>query len=264
MLSDGLANLNVRIGADRVLRVYHRDQSAAAMEATLLRHPWRSFSVPAVLGSGEDFLVLQYVPHGPLTDDAVRGEAVGRALAEIHGISFSRAGLLSSELTLSTPFPDAVDSLSEYALAKIDSVPRDLSAELRPMLEAFLDAHGDALRRLTRTNVLLHGDFKASNLHWTQRHQLLVLDWEFAYSGPSLLDVGQLIRWRPQPPFLEAFARSYRDKGGALPEDWQRWADGFDLFNLSGLLAGADPASRRATDVLRRIRQTLTAFATVR
>jgi hypothetical protein len=35
----------------------------------------------------------------------------------------------------------------------------------------------EAMQRLCRRIVLLHGDFKASNLHWTQAGQLLVLDW---------------------------------------------------------------------------------------
>ncbi|WP_129349479.1 hypothetical protein [Sorangium cellulosum] len=52
----GLANVNVRLWADRVLRVYRRDAGAAAKEAGLLVRGWRWFRAPAVLSAGEDFL----------------------------------------------------------------------------------------------------------------------------------------------------------------------------------------------------------------
>jgi Ser/Thr protein kinase RdoA (MazF antagonist) len=41
------------------------------------------------------------------------------------------------------------------------------SIELRPRLEDFLKTLRHALRRMAGSPVLLHGDFKASNLHWT-------------------------------------------------------------------------------------------------
>jgi hypothetical protein len=78
VLSGGFANVNVRVGSDRVLRIYRRDPRTAAKEKTLLQQPWDSFVVPAVLGWGTDFLVLEYVSHGPLGVSAAHGTAVGR------------------------------------------------------------------------------------------------------------------------------------------------------------------------------------------
>jgi aminoglycoside phosphotransferase (APT) family kinase protein len=257
LLSGGLANLNVRIGAGQVLRVYRRDPLALAVEAALLRRPWKFVRTPEVLSSGEDFLVLEYVPHAPLGDEVEQAEAVGTALAEIHALAFPRAGLLDSTLDLRTPYPDVIGIFSDYALSRLDRAPSGVAAEIRPRVEALLLAHADSMRHLARASVLLHGDFKVSNLSWTERGQLLVLDWEFAYSGPSLMDIGQLMRWSPPPSFVEGFARSYRGHGGELPEDWQSWAAAFDLFNLCGLLAGSEPGSRRATDIAGRIVETL-------
>jgi hypothetical protein len=256
-LPGGLANLNLRIGTGRVLRVYRRDPLALPVEATLLRHPWKFVRTPEVLASGDDFLVLEYVPHSPLSDEVDQAEAVGRALAEIHALHFPQAGLLNATLDLGTRYPDVIGIFSDYALSQLDRAPSGVASAMRPRVEALLVAHADAMRHLARSSVLLHGDFKVSNLEWTDRGQLLVLDWEFAYSGPSLMDIGQLIRWGASPSFMEGFARSYRGHGGALPDDWQRWAAAFDLFNLAGLLAGAAPGSRRAADVARRMAETL-------
>jgi len=116
-------------------------------------------------------------------------------------------------------------------------------------------ANTEALRALASAPVLLHGDFKASNLHWLSSGELLVLDWEFAYAGPSLMDVGQLLRWSPGPEFVAAFAGAYRESA-PLPEGFERWGAAFDLFNLVGLLDGVEPETRRAIDVRGRILRT--------
>ena len=108
--------------------------------------------------------------------------------------------------------------------------------------------------------MLLHGDFKASNLRRAQRDgALLIFDWEFAYAGAALLDVGQLFRWGTSADFAATFETSYRNGGGVLPPQWRHWAAVFDLFNLVSLLRGAAAGSRQFHDVERRIEQTLTA-----
>jgi hypothetical protein len=65
---------------------------------------------------------------------------------------------------------------------------------------------------------------KVGNLHVASAGALIVLDWEFAWSGSRPMDVGQLLRWKPPEPFVRAFAGAYRDGGGALPDGWRRIA----------------------------------------
>lgn len=255
VLSGGLANMNVRLGSDRVLRVYRRDPGAAPKEASLLARGWRSFRVPAILAAGEDFLLLEHVPHGSLQDTATCGAAVGRALAEIHGVGFDSAGFLGPDLAVAEPFADCVGALRGYVASVLERLDPALRGELSERVSAFLDTDAGALRARASVPVLLHGDFKASNLHWLASGELLVLDWEFAYAGPSLMDVGQLLRWGPGPEFVAAFADAYRAHA-PLAEEFERWAAVFDLFNLVGLLEGVEPGSRRAIDLRGRILQT--------
>jgi fructosamine-3-kinase len=217
VLAGGRANLNVRVGADRVLRIHRRDPAAAAKEAALLARPWRTFRVPALLDAGADFLVLAWLEHGPVPATAEAGVAVGRALAEIHATGFDRAGLLDAELRVVAPLP-----------------PHELADSAGPP-------------------VLLHGDFKPANLRWTPAGELVVFDWEFALAGPALFDVGQLLRWSPPAAFVDGFAAGY----GALPAGWRRTAELLDLVNLVELGRRAAPGSRRAADVARRIAATL-------
>lgn len=249
VLSGGLANLNVRVGDARVLRVYRREPAARPKEASLLRRGWRSLRVPAVLSEGDDFLLLERVAHGPVLATAEHGAAVGRALAEIHETRFEVAGHLGGDLRVSEPFPCVVSALLAHVDDLLDGPAGALVPDLAASLRAYLAERADRLRARAGAPVLLHGDFKASNLHWTTDERLLVLDWEFAWAGPALMDVGQLVRWSPPAAFCDAFAASYRAGGGALPDDWPRDAATFDLVNLVGLLAHAPAGSRRVVDV---------------
>jgi fructosamine-3-kinase len=256
VLGGGQANINIGVGR-RVLRIYRRDPSAAAVEAALLEQPWRSFRVPELLARGDDFVVLARVPHRPLEDRPEHGAAAGRALAEIHQRAFAAPSFfLDRDLAAVEPVDDFVAAWAAYARAELAGTPwQKLGASAAEAIER--RCAGAELGQA----VLLHGDFKPSNLHWTDDGELLVLDWEFAYAGPRLMDIAQLARWDPPAPFLDAFAASYRAAGGALDHDWRRRAAVLDLGNLAGLLARAQPGSRRARDVCARIEEILVSEA---
>lgn len=238
VLSGGQANLLVRVH-DRVVRIHVREPESAAKEAALLRRPW-GFRVPPLLDAGHDYLVLGFVSCERVPATEAAGGAVGRALAEIHATAYPQAGLFGADLRVHEPFPD------------VEAALRDHVASLAlPELAAWEPEFGEVAGP-----VLLHGDFKAANLRWTDG-ELLVLDWEFAWAGPALLDVGQLFRWDPPEGFARGFERAYREGGGTLPDDHRRVAEQFDLVNLAGLLSRAAIGSRRAADVRARIARTL-------
>ena len=259
-LSGGRANINVRVDDGRVLRIYERDRRAAGKEATLLQRDWRSFVVPRVIEPGDDFLVIEFISHAPLHYTSEDGAQLGSALAEIHAIRFGACGFLDRELHVAEPFPDLILALEEYAASEIAKAPLPVESDLPRRVDQFIRARREALQELAESPVLLHGDFKASNLRRAQRDgALLIFDWEFAYAGAPLLDVGQLFRWGASPEFAASFERSYQDGGGVLPRQWRNWSAVFDLFNLAGLLSGAAAGSRQFRDVEQRIEQTLTA-----
>jgi len=64
---------------------------AQRLEAALLSRPWKSFRVPDTLATGEYLLLLEYVPHGVVLGSRKHAAAIGRALAEIHTLSFEQA-----------------------------------------------------------------------------------------------------------------------------------------------------------------------------
>jgi fructosamine-3-kinase len=256
LLGGGLKNLNVRVGHERVLRIHRDGTTDVAKEAALLRWPWRSFVVPPLLATGDDYLLLGHVAHEPVPDDAAAGAAVGRALAEIHALLYPTAGFLDAALAIAVPFGDSVTPFYDFAWSCGRRCERALGAELAGRVYALLDAQLEALQAHSGPPVRIHSDFKVSNLHWTASGQLLVLDWEGCWAGTRLCDLAQLMRWNPPAPFVDAFVAAYRGDGGELPERWQHWAALLDLCNLVGLLDGTGD-SQRGRDLRRRIEETV-------
>ncbi len=253
LLSGGLANRNVRVGRDRVLRIF-ADPSRIAKERALLSRGWRTFRTPSVLADGDDYLVLEYVEHTALPDDAATGESVGRALAEIHATRYECCGELGADLAVVRPFPgDGRGGLVPhgYGHFELGSVAAHLDAALRARIADFLDKEPLARRNAVDVPLLSHSDFKVSNLHRTATGELLVLDWEFAWAGSRYIDLGQILRWHPPEPFVRAFADAYVAGGGELADFGRRSAVVVHLGALVGLYRNA--AARTTDDLARRI-----------
>ncbi|MFT7667863.1 MAG: hypothetical protein ACI8X5_000548 [Planctomycetota bacterium] len=73
MLSGGLANLNIRVGAARALRILRQDVSALQKEAQRLVRSWRNFRTPYAHQVGTDSLLIDFVEHKQRLNDALSG-----------------------------------------------------------------------------------------------------------------------------------------------------------------------------------------------
>ncbi|MFK7984767.1 MAG: phosphotransferase family protein [Sandaracinaceae bacterium] len=242
VLAGGQASLCVGIG-DKVLRVV-RTPATLDLEEALTTLAWGFFRSPRLMGRGDDWLLLERVPHEPLRSE--HGTAVGAALAEIHAQSFATCGWLDGTLRVCEPQVDFGAALVEHAG----------SLELEPALGQRVVEHLEAHARELGPARLLHGDFKLSNVH-ASGDTVLVLDWEYAYAGPALMDVGQLMRWDVPEGFVDAFERSYRAHGGELPAGWLPQARALDAVNLAALLARSDSGTARERDLRTRLEETL-------
>jgi aminoglycoside phosphotransferase (APT) family kinase protein len=89
---------------------------------------------------------------------------------------------------------------------------------------------------------LVHSDYNGKNLLAVARDGRwsisAVLDWEFAYSGSPLGDIGNMLRFRADQPdgFAGAFIAGYRDAGGPLPPRWREISEALDLYALADFL----------------------------
>jgi aminoglycoside/choline kinase family phosphotransferase len=221
--------------------------------------------VPRVLDLDPDarVMLLEFVAHEPLPATAEAGAAVGRVAAAVHGLRFPTWGFFapgapSGVLRPEPTHPTALDALLAWADGALAGAA---GAHLGPALVAAVrrawGAGHAALERACASAAFVHGDFKPANLKWLPATgEVLVLDLEFAWAGPALMDVGQLLRWDVPAAFTEAFATAYVAGGGRLPDGWRRTADLLDLFNVVGLLDHAGDLPTRDADLLARARRT--------
>jgi aminoglycoside phosphotransferase (APT) family kinase protein len=65
-----------------------------------------------------------------------------------------------------------------------------------------------------------------------------VLDWEFAFSGSPLTDIGNMLRFGDQipEPFGPEFIAGYQAAGGELPARWRQISQALDLYALADFL----------------------------
>ena len=88
----------------------------------------------------------------------------------------------------------------------------------------------------------MHADYNPKNLLAVRRGGpwaiSAVLDWEFAFSGSPLADIGNMLRPRPAVPadFTAGFIAGYREAAGRLPPDWREISEALDLYALADFL----------------------------
>jgi fructokinase len=105
----------------------------------------------------------------------------------------------------------------------------------------------------------VHSDYNGKNLLALERGGRwsisAVLDWEFAFSGSPLTDIGNMLRFRDTypPGFASAFIAGYREAGGKLPPDWREVSEALDLYALADFLTRPPehPYSVKAVSLMR-------------
>jgi aminoglycoside phosphotransferase (APT) family kinase protein len=158
-------------------------------------------------------------------------EPLGRLLASVASFSFVDGfnGALNDALAVKPPI-EVLLSLNEEALRRGPARKR-LGAALADAMCSRFDAGAVRLCELDRAISLVHGDLGWRNILVAPAEDggwriSGLIDWEAAFSGSSLWDVGSLFRYsrRYSETFCQRFERGYRDAGGALPDDWLRTA----------------------------------------
>jgi aminoglycoside phosphotransferase (APT) family kinase protein len=272
--ASGLANTNIRfrlhtLPQSFVLRLHTRDSKAAARERDLMAYlererslipvPQLVYSDPGPARGEHPYSIWNFV-EGRLLDELFKtlpaaelpeiAAVCGRVLASFCAHPFEHCGEFGARLRITEEYgppshfvPEVVQRALYEGLAG-----KRLGAELRDRLWAVVERTSPELRELDGHYSLTHGDYKRSNLllrrSATTWEVAAVLDWEFAFAGPPLIDVGLFLRAGAALPegFREAFASGYRDAGGQLPQDWLRLSRLLDLVSQMTFLD--DPRDR--------------------
>jgi aminoglycoside phosphotransferase (APT) family kinase protein len=276
-LPGGYRNDNLLVvtdGGQRYVLRRYRHGNACAVEAALVERLPREVPVAEVVAvdpdgaaAGEPVLLSRFVAGTMVSEilpDLTReeadqlGRAVGRVLATIGTVTFARPGFFrDADLT---PVPVGGLGLEtfvagclsrrhpDHTMSEVDIVwVRDRAARAA----AHLDGVQDSCR-------LVHADFNPKNLlarrgpvGWAVT---AVLDWEFAFCGSPLCDIGNMLRFAEDypPGYADGFLAGFGEAGGHLPTDWREVSRALDLYALAEFLTRpASDVSRRAVALLR-------------
>lgn len=258
-------------GEQAVLRLYARRPERAAVDQALLDRVRGLLPVPRVLEAvtvpaGADrppFLLLEALPGDrldlvlPAADEPLRrrlGEAVAGALTLLATERMPRPGMFVDASLDPAPFaPDGGDQRAFLEARLGAGWYAGLSAAERDGLRA-VARRASAVTASPARIALVHADFNPKNLLVDPATGGVtgVLDWEFAYAGAPLGDLGNLLRFETDPVFVAAAAGTYTDRAPDVPPDWLEVARALDLYALLDL-AGRDatnPVVAGARDLL--------------
>jgi aminoglycoside phosphotransferase (APT) family kinase protein len=165
-------------------------------------------------------------------------EQLALAAARIHDLRFAQCGLLGPGPKVTEPFASYATGTVGFMQSCLDNanLQRRADADRCQRLHHCL-THRQDLHEPSVTHRLCHSDFNQKNFlvrrNANGRHHLTaVLDWEFAFSGSSVIDIGNLLRFEHESPAVESswFADAYRAAGGHLDKAWREQALFADLL----------------------------------
>jgi aminoglycoside phosphotransferase (APT) family kinase protein len=263
LLSGGLVNANFKIHLDPpseplVLRFYTRDPAACQREVDLYQLVRSTVPVPEVLYAEPKitddvapFVLLSYVEGVPFRElrrtrnaDAIAEASydIGKTLAALGAHQFAQSGWFGPGLEIGGQFIEGPDSIARFCDACLASPHflRRVDTDLVRRVHDFAWGWSSRLAWMDDEQEcsLVHGDFGSRNVlvrvidgRWSVA---AVIDWEFAFSGSPLLDVGNFLRYeRTQRPLVEPhFSQGFIAGGGRLREDWRDLSRVIDLTAL--------------------------------
>jgi Ser/Thr protein kinase RdoA (MazF antagonist) len=285
-LATGCVNTNYRIeleGAPSpvVLRLYLRDMAACAREERLLRLVAGAVPAPRVLYADQrverfrlPWLLMTWVEGVPLPEAlaALRPDeapslaaALGATAAAIGAFPFATSGFFGPDLSIAEPLDAPAKMTRDRVLSLLyqGRAGERLGTDLTRRLRSLVEARAGELDALAGRVALVHADFRDSNLlvkreagEW---RVMGALDWEFAYAGPSLFDLGSLLRREAAlpPGFAGHAVAAYRAAGGFAPPGWRRMTLLMDLMNLCGFADIPDTRGTMLADVTALIEATV-------
>ena len=186
----------------------------------------------ALAGAGDD-------------DASALGEIVGSTLAAIGTIGFDAPGPLGPALRpepFDVPLPGLLVQMGDRVLGEA-AARSALGDPVADGYRALLQEAAPALEAVADEAALVHSDFNGKNLVFARDPAgapvvSAVLDWEFAFSGPPLADVGNMLRRQERMPaaFVDRFAGSFAEHGGGLPVGWRSIAAALDALAVLDFL----------------------------
>ena len=263
-LTGGLINTNLKIDfADNegpvVIRFFRDGADVCRKELALQNLIASNVRVPRVLNANPDgidgspaFVVSEFINGITFQElrrtnnlDAISQVAysVGQTLASIGQFQFQKPGRLvttSGKLEVGEPFVEGSDPIPRLLDTFLESLKcqQRLGLKLVDQVHSFVWTWASSLPNFDEERSLVHCDFGNRNILVREEEgrwvMAAIIDWEFAFSGSPLLDVGHFLRYeRIGRQVCEPhFSRSFVEHGGNLPDNWREIVRVIDLTGL--------------------------------
>ena len=268
LLTGGLINTNLKIDfvnskESVVIRFYRDGADVCRKECALHGLVASKVRVPRILESfpdgvedGPAFIVSEFVRGISFHDlkrtnnlDAIAQAAysVGQTLASIGQFEFPKSGRLvtnAQQLEVGEPFVEGPDQNTRLLdnLLESPKCQQRLGSMLVDKVHRFGRSWVGRLPSLENESSLVHSDFGNRNIMVREEHGrwvvAAIIDWEFAFSGSPLLDVGHFLRYENvgRPQREPHFSRAFVEHGGKLSDNWRDVVRVIDLTALIGCL----------------------------
>ncbi|MFG2626785.1 phosphotransferase family protein [Streptomyces sp. NPDC048473] len=262
--------VTTRQGERYVLRRYRSSatrmhRNTCAVETAVLERAAPTVPVVDVVASdpygkatGRPTLVYRFsdgIPLGqalagePTTAEVAElGGAVGGVLARIAAVRLPRPGPFHDATLVPAEAGDKVADLPGFVERCLATTGNTLTPGEADALRGLAARTGHRVADVSGHSRLVHCDFNPKNVLVSRESGrwdvAAVLDWEQAFSGSPLYDIGNMLRFAHlyPPSFADGFVSGYRDAGGLLPSDWRELSRTLDLFTLADILTAPPDA----------------------
>jgi aminoglycoside phosphotransferase (APT) family kinase protein len=267
VIEGGCANINVLVhlnnsGNPVILRVYLRDKESAYREqkiSALLHGKLPASEFYHVVESfGYTFAITEYLPGKTLRDFLLNNNQcdvsnimfkVGKALGVISRITFPNSGFFNQNLAIKENINR--DGLVSFCLESLENtkVKAIIPQEQREQIETFFKVYRNILPDEAEKN-LVHADFDPANILVIEKNGEIeisgILDWEFSFSGSSLCDIANMLRYAHQMPneYQSSFLEGLLSTGYQLPNFWQMTVNLLNILSLLDCLRHSNPDNR--------------------
>lgn len=270
LLSEGCANTNYKIDFEDnmpaiVVRIYVRENSVLRREEELTKLLTNKLPIPILYYTDDSCELIKYpyaifsFAEGTLMREILisnNEKAIsecaydaGLVLSNLIKIKYNEGGFFTENLSV-RPFNHEEKYVPFLAsLLESENVQGSLESQSLLSIRKLLTEFSSFIPDVNDAN-LTHGDFDPANIlvnnvsgEWKVS---AVLDWEFAFAGNYLLDVGMFLRYAHKLPgcYKKSFEKGLSDSEIVMPEHWRVSSSLMNLICLLQLLHD-NPASQR-------------------
>jgi aminoglycoside phosphotransferase (APT) family kinase protein len=280
LLTSGRANTLYAVTTTHgklVLRLHVRSPESCAKERALHALVQGSVPVPPLLGVCEDldvvghpFSVTAFV-EGETLEQVLHGgselrietaaRSLGHTLARFTQFRFDTFGDLLPNQAKTGLVVSPWSASDFYRLILFESPAAARLGELRDRVWQLVQSSSERFVDRWPPH-LTHGDFNPTNLLLdTSGDVAAVVDWEFSHAGKLWMDLGNLLRRRPELPlppyFVPALCEGLGELGVKLPDNWVQLRLLEDLSSACEFLSSGEERAETHARALEQVRETL-------